>query len=95
MNEVRGAIEATPGVVSVHHLHAWSLTTGRNIVSTHVLAEPDRDSEQIQQELQSLLKSRFGIFFSTIQTETEICEEEEEARAIDFLARIHRKRASG
>ena len=85
LNEVRAAIEAPPGVVNVHHLHAWGLTTGRNIVSTHVLVEPDHDREQIQQELQRLLKSRFGIYFSTIQTETEICEEEEEARAIDFL----------
>ena len=83
LNEVRGAIEATPGVVNVHHLHAWGLTVGRNIVSTHVLVEPDSDSEQIQQEIQRLLKTRFGVFFSTIQTKTEICEEE--ASAIDFL----------
>ncbi len=85
LNEVRTAIEASPGVVNVHHLHAWSLTSGKNIVSTHVLVEPNRDSEQIQQELQRLVKTRFGVFFSTIQTETEVCEEEEEARSIDFL----------
>ena len=85
LNEVRAAIEAPAGVVNVHHLHAWGLTTGRNIVSTHVLVKPSDDREQIQQELQRLLKTRFGVFFSTIQTETEICEEEEEARAIDFL----------
>ena len=85
LNEVKAAIEAPPKVVSVHHLHAWGLTTGRNVVSAHVLVEPDGDRDQIQQELQSLLKSRFGVFFSTIQTESEICEEEEEAAAIDFL----------
>ena len=72
-------------MVNVHHLHAWGLTEGKNIVSTHVLVEPHGDGEQIQQELQRLLKTRFGVFFSTIQTETEICEEEEEAIAIDFL----------
>ena len=85
LNEVRAAIEAPAGVLNVHHLHAWGLTTGRNILSTHVLVKPDHDMEQIQQELQRLLKTRFGIFFSTIQTETEICEEEEEAKEIDFL----------
>ncbi len=85
LNEVRTALEATPGVVNVHHLHAWGLTEGKNIVSTHVLVEPHGDMEKIQQELQRLLKTRFGVFFSTIQTETEICEEEEEAMAIDFL----------
>jgi hypothetical protein len=35
--------------------------------------------------LTGLLKERFGVFFSTIQTETEICGEDDEARAIDFL----------
>ena len=85
LNEVRGAIEATPGVVNVHHLHAWGLTAGKNIVSTHVLVAPDSDREQIQQDLQRILKTRFGVFFSTIQTEFEICEEEEGAAAIDFL----------
>ncbi len=85
LNEVRAALEATPGVLNVHHLHAWGLTEGKNIVSTHVLVEPHADGEQTQQELQRLLKTRFGVFFSTIQTETEICEEEEEAIAIDFL----------
>ena len=84
LNTVRTAMEAPPEVVNVHHLHAWSLTSGKNIVSAHVLVEPQRDSEQIQRELQRLLKSRFGIFFSTIQTETEPCGEDDEARAIDF-----------
>ena len=63
----------------------WTTLAGKNIVSTHVLVEPGSDGERIQQEAQSLLKTRFGVFFSTIQTETEICEEEEEAAAIDFL----------
>ena len=85
LNEVRGVVEALTGVANVHHLHAWGLTEGKNIVSTHVLVEPDSDGERIQQEAQRLLKTRFGVFFSTIQTETEICEEEEEAAAIDFL----------
>ena len=85
LNEVKTAIEASPGVVNVHHLHAWGLTSGKNIVSTHVLVEATHDSEQIQQTLQRLLKNQFGFFFSTIQTETEVCEEEEEAKSIDFL----------
>jgi cobalt-zinc-cadmium efflux system protein len=86
LNEMTAAIEAQPGVVNVHHLHAWALTAGRNIVSTHVLVEPDHDQEHVQRETQTLLNARFGVFFSTIQAETEICDEEEGARAIDFLS---------
>ena len=89
LNEVTAAITASPGVVDVHHLHAWSLTSGKNIVSTHVLVETTADLEQIQQESQRILKNQFGVFFSTIQTETEVCEEEEEAMSIDYLMKEH------
>ena len=37
LNAAKDAIEAVSGVESVHHLHAWSLTTGKNILSAHVL----------------------------------------------------------
>ena len=85
MNEVKDAIEAVPDVVSVHHLHAWSLTTGKNIVSAHVLISDFAGGEPILQNIQSTLKTDFSIYFSTIQVETEVCEEIEAADAIDFL----------
>jgi hypothetical protein len=33
-----------------------------------------------------LLQDRFGIYFSTVQAETEVCEELEKAIDIDYLA---------
>ncbi len=89
LNDVKDAMESTPGVASVHHLHAWGLTSGKNIISTHVLLEAAQDWEAIQQELQRMLKNRFNVFFSTIQSETEICEEEEAAMSIDYLMEHH------
>ena len=85
MNQVRDAIEAVPDVDSVHHLHAWSLTTGKNIVSAHVLIGDFAGGEPILQHIQSMLKTEFRIYFSTIQVETEVCEEIEAADEIDFL----------
>ena len=85
MNRVKDAIEALPDVVSVHHLHAWSLTTGKNIVSAHVLIGDFAKGEPILQTIQSMLKTQFSIYFSTIQVETEVCEEIEAADEIDFL----------
>ncbi len=85
MNGVKDAIEAVPDVVSVHHLHAWSLTTGKNIVSAHVLIGDFAKGEPILQNIQSMLKTDFSIYFSTIQVETEVCEEIEAAVEIDFL----------
>jgi cobalt-zinc-cadmium efflux system protein len=85
MNDLKHTIEAVPDVVSVHHLHAWSLTTGKNIVSAHVLIGDFATGEPTLQTIQSKLKSDFGIYFSTIQVETEICDEIEAADEIDFL----------
>lgn len=85
LNQVRVAIEAVPGAESVHHMHAWSLTTGKNILSAHVLVSDYTRGEQTLQEIQGLLKTRFQIYFSTIQIETTICPAEEEAAAIDFM----------
>ncbi len=85
MNHVKDAIEAVPDVVSVHHLHAWSLTTGKNIVSAHVLIGDFATGEAILQNIQLMLKTDFSIYFSTIQVETEVCQEIEAADEIDFL----------
>ena len=85
MPRLKDAIEAIPGVLSIHHLHAWSLTTGKNIVSTHVLIEDFATGEPTLQAVQAKLKAEFDIYFSTVQVETEVCEEIEAAEHIDFL----------
>lgn len=87
LNAVRDAVEALPHVESVHHLHGWSLTTGKNILSTHVLVTDFSHAEHVQQTIQSLVTKDFGVYFSTIQTETEICAAEDGAGDIDFLQR--------
>jgi cobalt-zinc-cadmium efflux system protein len=95
INAAKDAIEAVPGVESVHHLHAWSLTTGKNILSAHVLVEQYPESEPILQRIQSILKDDFQIFFSTIQVESEICPEIEQAEEIDFLRQPAMPRMDG
>ncbi len=87
LNAAKDAIESVPGVVSVHHMHAWGLTKGKNILSTHVLVEQYPESEPILQRIQSILKDDFHIYFSTIQVESEVCPEIEQAEEIDFLRR--------
>ena len=85
LNEVQSAIEATHGGDSVHHLHGWSITQGKNILSAHVLVSNFGEAEHTLQRIQAMLKSDFQMYFSTIQLETEVCPEIEEAEEIDFL----------
>ncbi len=85
LERVRHSVESIPGVGSVHHVHAWSLTSGKNILSAHVLVREYAGSEPLLQRIQAMLKKDFGIYFSTIQIETEVCQDIEAAEEIDFL----------
>ena len=61
------------------------IPTGKNILSAHVLVEQYPESEPILQRIQSILKDEYKVYFSTIQVESEICPEIEQAEEIDFL----------
>jgi len=69
--EVEAAIVRVAGVRRVHDLHVWTLTSGREAMSAHVLVEDVRESERLLGELHALLHARFGIDHTTIQLETE------------------------
>ena len=84
--DIKRKIEDITGMEGVHHLHAWSLTIGKDVLSAHVLVPSFVEAEQTLQKIQGLLKSEFNLYFSTIQMETEICPDlEDSAEAIDFL----------
>jgi cobalt-zinc-cadmium efflux system protein len=72
MPKLRARIESTPGVASVHDLHVWTLTSGRYILTAHVvtnaLAEPS-----LLKSLSEELRGEFKIFHTTIQLEDESC----------------------
>ncbi len=75
-----------PGVLNVHHAHAWALTTGQNIVSMHVLVDGSVSPASLQREIFQLLSDRFGVYFSTVQLEEE-CLESAAAATIDYSSR--------
>lgn len=83
---VLSAMSAVPGVVGVHHVHAWTLTSGRAMFSAHVrVADMARDGDSVLQAVSALLRERFRVYFSTIQVETHCTLESEPAAAIDAV----------
>ncbi len=71
VNEIEAALAASPSVRRVHDLHVWTLTSGREAMSAHVVVEPGAPSDKILEELHVVLHARFGIDHTTIQIETE------------------------
>jgi cobalt-zinc-cadmium efflux system protein len=71
LGEIEEAITRVSGVRRVHDLHVWTLTSGREAMSAHVVVGDVRESERLLEQLHALLHSHFGIDHTTIQLETE------------------------
>lgn len=70
LDHVRGHILEAPGVVDVHDLHAWTITSGMNVVSAHVVLAEDAKSGDILDHLGMCLSDDFDVKHSTFQLET-------------------------
>jgi len=59
------------GVVAVHDLHVWTISSGRIALSGHVVSTRDCDRDNLLQVVSDRLHEHFEIEHSTIQIETE------------------------
>jgi len=79
MARVREHILEAPGVRDVHDLHAWTITSGMNVVSAHVIVDKGAKSTAVLDALCRCLSTQFDIAHSTFQLETEDRQPVEEA----------------
>lgn len=62
-------LAAAPGVVEVHDLHVWTITSGFPALSAHVLVRPGEDCHGRRRELERLLRDEFAIEHTTLQVD--------------------------
>jgi cobalt-zinc-cadmium efflux system protein len=65
------AMAALPGVVEVHDLHVWEVTSGFPALSAHVMVKAGADCHGIRRELEAMLHRRFSIDHTTLQVDHE------------------------
>ena len=70
IDEVRTHILEAPGVIEVHDLHAWTITSGMNVVSAHVVLNEEAKPGDILDHLGLCLTDDFDVNHSTFQLET-------------------------
>jgi len=70
LDEVRQHLLRAEDVDDVHDLHAWTLTSGINVVSAHVVMRPGADPARVLDEVCACLTDDFDMEHSTIQLET-------------------------
>lgn len=66
-----------PEIEDVHHLHVWSLTPERTMLTLHVSVGKDTDCDRLLAAVKRTLHEVFGIAHSTVQVETSACIDEE------------------
>lgn len=67
--ELHSRLEQMPGVVDVHDLHVWTITSGFPALSAHVLVAPGEDGHKRRRELELLLAEEYGIEHTTLQVD--------------------------
>jgi cobalt-zinc-cadmium efflux system protein len=70
-DEVGRTLAAMPGIVEIHDLHVWEVTSGFVAVAAHVVVAPDDDCHRRRRELQAVLHDRFAIRHTTLQVDHE------------------------
>jgi cobalt-zinc-cadmium efflux system protein len=70
LGHVEQHILEAPGVTGVHDLHAWTITSGMNVVSAHVVLADDAKPGEILDHLGTCLADDFDVNHSTFQLET-------------------------
>jgi cobalt-zinc-cadmium efflux system protein len=69
--EVGLTLAAQEGIIEIHDLHVWEVTSGFSALAAHVVVAPDDDCHLRRRELQNILHERFGIHHTTLQVDHE------------------------
>jgi len=78
LDEVRGELAALDGVIDVHDLHVWTLTSSMEVASAHLMTSGGADSHRVLDQARELLSERYHVQHATLQVEPDThqgCEE--------------------
>ncbi|MBT8450860.1 MAG: cation diffusion facilitator family transporter [Deltaproteobacteria bacterium] len=69
VEDITSALRELPGVLDTHDLHVWSLTSGRNVATVHLIIAPEADHQGVIDVANRTLATQFAIEHATIQVE--------------------------
>ena len=69
--ELQRELEAISGVVDVHDVHVWTLTSEMEVATAHLMVAVGTDSHSVLDQARQLLADRHGITHATLQVEPE------------------------
>jgi cobalt-zinc-cadmium efflux system protein len=75
IDKVEKELSGVEGVIAVHDIHIWTITSGIDVMTAHVEIADFADGNGILIDIKKVLVSKFNILHSTIQLETDECKE--------------------
>jgi cobalt-zinc-cadmium efflux system protein len=73
--EIGRELASQPGVVEVHDLHVWEVTSGFPALSAHVVVRAGDDCHELRRILQRMVHDRFGVDHTTLQVDHEAADQ--------------------
>jgi len=71
VEKMTASLVSIPGVTAVHDLHVWTITSGTDAMSGHLVVEDATRWREVLREAQARVRKEFGIEHVTIQVEDE------------------------
>ena len=71
----RTIAETVPEVSDVHHVHIWSLSPGRPVMTIHARVNPEAVHDRALERVLACVRDHFGVRHATVQLEHERCAE--------------------
>jgi cobalt-zinc-cadmium efflux system protein len=69
------------GVEGVHHVHVWSITQKRRMVTLHAQIGDTEDSDKVVKCIKKRLKNKFGLSHATVEIERCTCADDDAGQA--------------
>lgn len=88
LRSLKDELSAVEGVIDVHDLHVWTITSGLDSMSAHVLVDCDVSPVVVLEKIHAILEEKFQIHHSTVQTELVNCKQGCDRR--DIIAAEHK-----
>lgn len=68
--EIESALGEVPGVTQVHDLHVWTLTSGMDVATAHLVTSRPEAGHEVLEGASRMLRERFHVAHATLQVET-------------------------
>ena len=69
LEELEAAIREVKGVADLHDLHAWTISSGFDVVTVHVVLQPGHHGVEVSERVAAMIRNRFGVDHVTVQPE--------------------------